>query len=152
MLLGIANYFCENLGVGARPDTISAEPDLWAAVADAIRERRAALGLTHTQVAADGRVSLNVWSLLENNKQTKYRKRTLVAVAKALHWPDDAILRILAGQEPIDADARRPVDPAGGETVSLPAGLARRLREATPEEIARLESYLDGLFERRPGP
>jgi transcriptional regulator with XRE-family HTH domain len=147
-LLGIAKYFCENLAV-ARPDTVIAESEQWAAVASAVRERRASLGFTHTQVAADGRVSLNVWSLLENNKQTKYRRRTLVAVAKALQWPDDALLRILDGLEPVDAQAARRNDPDDGETVTLPAGLARRLRDATPDEMARLEAYLDGLFERR---
>ena len=136
----------------ARPDTVIAEPERWAEVAAAVRERRASLGFTHTQVAADGRVSLNVWSLLENNKQTKYRRRTLVAVAKSLQWPDDALLRILDGLEPVDEHAAHGVhrtELEDGETVVLPAGLARRLRDATPDEMARLEAYLDGLFERR---
>jgi len=137
----------------ARQDTITAEPHLWGRVAAVIRERRANLNLTHTQatMAAGGGVSMNVWSLLENNKQTKYRSRTLVAVARALQWPDDAIFRVLDGLEPVDEQAPTPtrITSPDGETVTVPAGLARRLREATPDDIARLEGYLDALFERR---
>jgi hypothetical protein len=143
----------------ARQDTITADKDVWGRVAEAVRERRSALNLTHTQatMAAGGGVSMNVWSLLENNKQTKYRRRTLVAVARALQWPDDAVLRVVEGLDPIDetrvqraAVDERPSEPRDtGETVTLPAGLARRLREARPSEMARLEAYLDGLFDAR---
>jgi hypothetical protein len=143
----------------ARQDTITAGEEVWGRVAEVVRQRRSALNLTHTQatMAAGGGVSMNVWSLLENNKQTKYRRRTLVAVARALQWPDDAVLRVVEGLDPVDENARptqtavreaRPSE-VTGETVTLPAGLARRLREATPDEMARLEAYLDGLFDRR---
>jgi len=141
---------------------VRADTDAWARVAAAVRARRATLDLTHTDVASGGGISVNVWSQIENNKQQSYRRRTLITIARTLRWPDDAIERVLAGDDSIDADtsrnesapsARRDLTghtgDGDGETVTLPAGLARRLRDATPHELVRLESYLDGLFEGR---
>jgi transcriptional regulator with XRE-family HTH domain len=76
--------------------------DDWQRVARAVRDRRLALGLTQRKAverSGDG-VSLPVWSLIEAAKQSAYRERTLIAVARGLAWPPDAIDRILAGEDP----------------------------------------------------
>lgn len=60
------------------------------------------LGLTATQTVdrAGGGLSVAVLSLIENARRDSYTVRTLLALARALDWPDDAISRILAGRPP----------------------------------------------------
>jgi transcriptional regulator with XRE-family HTH domain len=76
--------------------------DRWRAVAEAVRRRRLALGLTVPEAcaASAGMVSVAVWSILENARQDRYKERSLAGVAKALQWPPDAIERVLAGEDP----------------------------------------------------
>lgn len=76
----------------------------WQDVATAVTQRRHHLGLTQAEAVArsSGLISLPVWSHIENARQTDYRARSLVGVARALDWPPDAITQILNGTDPAD--------------------------------------------------
>lgn len=130
------------------------EPDLspWEAVAKAVRDRRAELHLTQAEAAHRGDISELTWGLVENARQQSYKERSLRGVARSLAWPLDAIQQILDGVDPstLQTIAYAPTFDVGvREETEIPAGLARKISEATPEERARLEAYLDGLFASR---
>jgi transcriptional regulator with XRE-family HTH domain len=113
----------------------------WERVAEAVRNRRHSLGLTQVEAAAAGGVSEPTWYLIEHARQDRYKPRTLRGIARALEWPEDAIDRIRRGEDPENL----PHTPSLG----IPAGLSQKLSEATPEELIKLEAYLDGLFANR---
>ena len=69
----------------------------WRLVADAVRERRHALGLKQTDVAG---VSPASWRKLEGAKQESYKLFLLRAVERALAWPPGTIAAIADGAPP----------------------------------------------------
>jgi hypothetical protein len=103
-LLGIAKYFCEDDPVA--PRSITAEPDDWQRVADAMRARRLNLGIKAEDVVTrskrhDARgVSLSTYGHLENVDQVSYTERTLRAASLGLGWAPDGITQILKGETP----------------------------------------------------
>jgi hypothetical protein len=86
-------------------------------VADAVRERRLALGLKQTDVAG---VSPASWRKLEGAKQASYKLFLLRAVERALEWPPGTIDAIAAGGE-----APTPVPGLEVRLTGLEARLAR---------------------------
>lgn len=68
----------------------------WAAVAEAIRGRVEALGITQKQLAARSGVSESTIRQLMNNYGPRRRNRhTLEDTSKGLDWPADYLSRIL---------------------------------------------------------
>jgi hypothetical protein len=98
-------------------------------VAEAVRERRLALGLKQSDVPG---VSAASWRKLEGAKQTSYKLFLLRAVERALEWPPGTI----------DAIA------AGGGVPTHPPGVEVRLDELEAR-FARIESQLSDLLDQR---
>lgn len=105
--------------------------EAWQRVARTIRARREKIGLRRE---ASGTPSPAVWSLLENGRQTTYRRATLVAASRALGWNDEGIERILEGDDPI-------------EVVGVPAHVTIRPSERGSIEgrLAQLEGQVSAL-------
>lgn len=78
------------------------EPD-WPTIGRVIRQRREELGLTQ----GAGAVSVATWRKIEKGIDPPYRRSTLIAIARALRWPDDAIDQIRAGRLPDEQLAER---------------------------------------------
>ena len=80
----------------------------WDEVARAVKRRREAeLLLTQTELAEKANsmagkqvLSLPTIQIIENARRDGYRPATLVWLARALDWPDDAIDRIRGGEDP----------------------------------------------------
>jgi transcriptional regulator with XRE-family HTH domain len=70
--------------------------DDWPTYGRAVRERREALGIRQ----GAGGVSTATWRKVEAGRGAPYRRTTLVAIARALGWPDDAFDRMRAGRPP----------------------------------------------------
>ena len=82
-------------------------PRTWTELAEIVKARRDQMGLTQDDVAnrANTRMDNQVLStatirIIEAAKRTGYRPRTLIGLARALDWPDDAVPRLLAGAAP----------------------------------------------------
>jgi hypothetical protein len=69
----------------------------WERVAEAVRERRHALGLKQTDVPG---VSPASWRKLEGAKQESYKLFLLRAVERALQWAPGTIEAIASGTPP----------------------------------------------------
>lgn len=113
----------------------------WRRLADYVVRRRAQLGLTQSQLAQAGPLSIDRVQSVEGAKRESYRISTLVALERALQWEPGSIDLILAGGSP------------------TPVGELARIRQETPEQ--RLDRLYrewkaldpDGLRERlEPGP
>lgn len=114
--------------------------DDWAAVARAINERAAELGLRQRDLIERSRLSKAVVGELSRNAAPRRRSaRTLEALSTALEWHPQHLSAVLAGREPPAADdpVYRPDD--------VPARLAaieRQLREITGR-LDELQSAAD---------
>lgn len=102
-LLGIATYFCDTVGM-AGPPAVTAPPAAWQRLAEVVRARREELGLTQAEAVSrsGGGISLAVWSILENARQTNdtMRRKQLRAASGALGWPADTLEAVLGGGDP----------------------------------------------------
>jgi hypothetical protein len=101
----------------------------WGRVAEAVRERRHALGLKQTDVPG---VSPASWRKLEGAKQESYKLFLLRAVERALQWSPGTIDAIAAGEAP----------PAPSPE------LEDRLR-SLEDRFAQLEAQLAELLDQR---
>lgn len=119
--------------------------DNWAAVARAINERAAELGLRQRDLIERSRLSKAVVGELSRNAAPRRRSaRTLEALSTALDWHPQHLSAVLAGREP----------PAVGEPVyrsgDVPARLAaieRALRDITGQldELRSIGEHLDDV-------
>jgi hypothetical protein len=117
--------------------------------ARAITARRDSLGLTRQGAIRRSGVSHPTWERLEDPGSVRTpRQQTLVAAARALQWPLDALVRIGNGEDPSDmADVPRdspplaaapsfdaPVDRAtvGGADLLAAAELLQMIAELPP--------------------
>ncbi len=118
----------------------------WAHLAAAVRAQRLRLGLTQQQAAAVAGVSKIVWGKVENAGQTSYRDRTLVAVEQAMGWAPGSVEQILAGGQPTlpDPDDTPPPPAMSGQI----AAFSGKLHELTPEQLAKLEGYIDAMLDQ----
>ena len=127
--------------------------DPWQRVAEAIRDRRLTLRRTQQEMSEAAGVSLATWRLLETAGRERYQGLTLRGVTSALGWTPDAIDRLLAGDA---APAELTADPSGPDPLAdltagddVPVGFARRWRDLTPEERAKVLGFVDGLVAGR---
>lgn len=119
----------------------------WAAVARAINQRTAELGLRQRDLVERSHVSRAVVSEIQRNRVQRRRSaRTLEALSVALDWHPEHLLAVLLGRRP----------PALGEPVYrldddyLPARLAdieHQLREITErlDELRGIHDRLDQM-------
>lgn len=112
-------------------------------LATAIRERRAALGLSQEQAAraSGGMVSTANLRVFEGAGRATFREKSLIGVARAMSWPPDAIARIAAGEDPLSL-----------EVVTEPTRIAPRavvgvagVELATAEQVEDLQRQIDDL-------
>ena len=71
----------------------------WATVATAVKQRRLVRDLSQRAAAAAAGVSATTWQSLELHEKP-VNDLTKAGIARALHWPIDAIDRIMDGEDP----------------------------------------------------
>ncbi len=72
----------------------------WEQAGAEVKARREDLHLTQSALAEKAGLSLAIVQVIEGGRKESYRRSTLVALARALDWPKDAIDRLLAGDDP----------------------------------------------------
>jgi transcriptional regulator with XRE-family HTH domain len=103
--------------------------DDWAAVARAINQRAAELGLRQRELVERSRLSKAVVGELVRNAAPRRRSaRTLEALSTALDWHPQHLSAVLAGREPpsVDEPVYRP-----GDVPARLASIERQLRDMT---------------------
>jgi transcriptional regulator with XRE-family HTH domain len=100
----------------------------WAGLGEAVRARRAQLGMTQHDVEQAGGPSDVTLSQIEQGTPRSYQQRTRITLERALQWKPGAVEAILAGEDPAAW-----VDP----TVLLVDGV-NTLRGAPPGETLPL--------------
>lgn len=109
--------------------------DDWAAVARAINERAAELGLKQRDLIERSQLSKAVVGELSRNARPRRRSaRTLEALSTALEWHPQHLSAVLAGREP----------PAVGEPVYRPGDVPARL-SAIERQLREITDRLDEL-------
>ena len=107
--------------------------DDWAAVARAINQRAAELGLRQRDLVERSRLSKAVVGELARNAAPRRRSaRTLEALSTALDWHPQHLSAVLAGREP----------PSVGEPVYRPGDVPARLA-AIERQLRDITSRLD---------
>ncbi len=122
----------------------------WEQLGIEVRNRRADLGLTQTDVPAGGGPSVETLRMVENNRAGRLSPRSRRALERVLQWQSGSIDAILAGKAPApdhSAPGRPPVADrfwAARQVVSLKAtfarvrdGMAADARQALLAEITR---------------
>lgn len=106
--------------------------DDWAAIANAINQRVADLGLSQRDVIERSHVSKAIVGEIQNNTVQRHRSpRTLKALSLALEWHPDHLAAVLTGLEP----------PRAGEPTRLS-------EDDVPGHLAVVEHYLRKLLDR----
>jgi transcriptional regulator with XRE-family HTH domain len=95
-------------------------------MADAIEQRRVQMGLSPSDFARAAGMTQQGLIPIRHGKRRDYRDKLRLGVARALLWPDDAVDRLLAGE-----------DPATFETRQTP----------TEERLTRIERHVDAIGE-----
>ena len=102
-----------------------AEGEDWAAVAAALNERMAARRIGQQQLAELSGVSVSTLRLLQHGASRRVQNKTLAAIARALDWPEDHLIRVLlTGTQ---ADQERSGEPASREILAALARIEDRL-------------------------
>lgn len=79
----------------------SVDGEDWDAVARALNERMAARRVGQQDLAVTSGVSVSTLRQLQHGAARRVQNKTLAAVAVALGWPDDHLIRVLlTGREP----------------------------------------------------
>jgi transcriptional regulator with XRE-family HTH domain len=122
-------------------------PDVARIAADRIRRRRHELGLTQEQAATSGlTISVATWRQLESGRAAKNRftGRTLMAVARALHWETGWAERLLASEDP-EVVKEDPMDqvPRGRHPNTA---LARKIGRLSDQDARYVEGVIDTLL------
>ena len=115
----------------------------WAEVGKVLRWRRENLHLTQQELADRAGLSLAIVQVIEGGRKESYRRSTLVALAAALEWDQEAIGMLLAGADPDSLES-------GGTSVQ-PSGHAdyhSRIMQL-PEDQRRIVDDLVEMFERQ---
>lgn len=116
-------------------------------IANALRARRAALLLTQGDAAQAAGVSVATWQKAESGRPMEYQPRTKKAIARALQWPDDALDRLVAGEDPatFEHERRQRLGDDVGEVLRREQAAARSGRsvvELEDDEVEALERIL----------
>ena len=118
-------------------------------LANAVRSRRLALRLSQAQLAAEAGITERTVRLIEHADDADRTMSTMRGVAQALGWTPESLDLILAGQEPVEASAPKPVDdPVVMQMIRelqdrlavVEAQLGIRQRAGTEGEQAELEA------------
>lgn len=107
----------------------------WDRLADAVRQRRVALGLRQADMEGAGGPSYATVRNVEQSQRTKYAPRTFIQLERALSWPAGTIERILLGGPPPEIAGSRPL--AALDQPPLAAGL--------PDALDQLAEALVGI-------
>jgi transcriptional regulator with XRE-family HTH domain len=110
------------------------EGEDWSAVAHALNERMAARRMGQQELAAASGVSVSTLRQLQHGVTgRRVQNKTLTAIADALGWPTDHLVRILLADEP-------PQGPAADDMERFRADL-----EALRGELRQISRRLDAL-------
>jgi hypothetical protein len=105
----------------------------WAAVAKAINERAAELGINQRELSERSNVSLAILRELQRNTvQRKRSVRTLEALSVTLGWHPRHLMAVLRHQEP----------PAPGDPVQY------EVSDGVPARLAAIEERLSEMYEQ----
>lgn len=118
------------------------ETDHWARLAEAIRERRTALGLSVSAGAEAGGMNRETWTNAENAKRQLSEHRW-AGMERALRWTPGSISTILEGGQP--AELERPADPANGNLADEIERISD-LRGITPGDRIRMIKALVKVY------
>jgi DNA-binding Xre family transcriptional regulator len=86
----------------------AAEGEDWPAVAAALNARMAERRVGQQDLAQRSGVSVSTVRLLQHGADRRVQNKTLAALARALDWPDDHLIRILVTGRPGDDPAAEP--------------------------------------------
>lgn len=105
---------------------------------DVVRRRREELGMTQTEAAAAGGVSMSQWQKIEYGSSGRPTARTIAGLARALRMSPDVLRRAAAGDEPAapEPDAGTGIDEAL-ESVESALDALERARDALRVERGR---------------
>jgi transcriptional regulator with XRE-family HTH domain len=101
-------------------------------LAELVRERRKALGMTQPQVAERGDVSAELVRRVENNRSGRLRASKIEGLERALEWEPGSIRVVLGGGVPTVVH-RAPDEPAS----------TRRTRDHAPMTAGSSEAGID---------
>lgn len=96
-------------------------------MAERVERRRRELGLTPTGFARAAGLSLQGLAPLRKGYRRAYHDKLKLGVARALHWEDDAVDRLLDGEEPVP---RSRADYTKLGNLDVTAEAVRRARES----------------------
>ena len=110
----------------------------WAAVAQAISQRVAELGINQAELIERSQVSkATVGELYHNSAQRRRSARTLEALSMALRWHPQHLVAVLKGQRVPEID-----EPVSRSEADIPGRLA-----AIEHRLARIETRLAAVDE-----
>jgi transcriptional regulator with XRE-family HTH domain len=107
-----------------------------------VSRRRAELGLTQQQAAEQAGVAVTTWRMIEGGRQSNFRTLTLAAVARALGWTVDQLMR---GEGPSTAH-HAPAEPFDVQT------LEGQLGRLDSRDLLLVRTLVDRLLDDRPRP
>lgn len=113
----------------------------WAAVAKAVKQRMAELGVRQGDVIKRSGLTKQTVGEIENNaKQRKRNRRTLEAMSKALEWHPDHLAAVLEGRTPPEVG-----EPYAKSSDDIPARLdvLEHQIETMRAEIKEFDASLD---------
>ncbi|SBW21954.1 hypothetical protein FDG2_2177 [Candidatus Protofrankia californiensis] len=120
------------------------EGENWQAVADALNARMAARRIGQQALATASGVSVATLRQLQHARHSRrVQNTTLSAVARALDWPDDHLIRVLLGDQADDADddTDRTASPADRWVVARLDAIEGHLRRMD-QRLALIERHL----------
>jgi transcriptional regulator with XRE-family HTH domain len=72
----------------------------WEKLAEVVRERRKELGLTQTQVAERGDLSVELLRMIENNRSGRLSPPKAQGLERALRWKPGSVAAVIGGGSP----------------------------------------------------
>lgn len=121
----------------------------WKRVARHVKERRAELELTQTELAVRANVGTSTIQAIEGAKQGSYWPDNLRGIEAALGWQRGSIKGILAGGEPDETtDAAASSEPAETNSLDALMGLIRDTRasqQKMADDLVDVTARLDRL-------
>lgn len=106
-----------------------ADPDARHRVAQAVRGRRHALGLTQAEVTAAGGPSKAVLYQLEHGKPKGYRDALVAGLEGILGWAPGSLAAVARGERPVELDDQSDGRPGGESSGASGDGDAARAIE-----------------------
>lgn len=118
----------------------------WEALGKTVRDRRAELGLTQSDISDRGGPSVNTLRALENNRADRLGPRLRRSLERTLEWAAGSVDEVLAGGAPSAQDASAPVSAQGfaaaRQVLSFKKVLDAVSDRIDPDALARLEAEI----------